>query len=72
VIFLKNEIIFLIEESIDGGYEAKALGESIYTQAETYEQIKENIKEAVLCHFDDEEKPLFIRYHFVKDEVTAV
>jgi len=69
---LKNEIIFLIEESIDGGYEAKALGESIYTQAETYEQIKENIKEAVLCHFDDEEKPLFIRYHFVKDEVTAV
>lgn len=72
MIFLKNEIIFLIEESIDGGYEAKALGESIYTQAETYEQIKENIKEAVLCHFDDEEKPLFIRYHFVKDEVTAV
>ncbi|HAN09063.1 MAG TPA: 2-oxoisovalerate dehydrogenase [Clostridiales bacterium] len=69
---MKNEIIFLIEESIDGGYEAKALGESIYTQAETYEQIKENIKEAVLCHFDDEEKPLFIRYHFVKDEVTAV
>jgi predicted RNase H-like HicB family nuclease len=68
----QKEIIFMIEESIDGGYEAKALGESIYTQAETYEEIKEKIKEAVLCHFEENDKPAFIRYHFVKDEVSAV
>ncbi|HBY20263.1 MAG: 2-oxoisovalerate dehydrogenase [Clostridiales bacterium GWE2_32_10] len=69
---MKREIIFLIEESVDGGYEAKALGESIYTQAESYEQIKENIKDAVMCHFEEDSRPLFIRYHFVKDEVIAI
>ena len=68
----QKEIIFIIEESIDGGYEAKSLGESIYTQAETYEEIKEKIKEAVLCHFEENEKPAFVRYHFVRDEVSAV
>jgi len=46
-----KEIIFLIEESIDGGYEARAMGYSIFTEGETYEEVKVNIKEAVKCHF---------------------
>ncbi|MBS1492595.1 MAG: 2-oxoisovalerate dehydrogenase [Bacteroidetes bacterium] len=48
-----NEIIFLVEESLEGGYEAKAIGESIFTEAESIEKLKSNIKEAVHCHFDN-------------------
>ncbi len=54
-----NEIIFLVEEALEGGYTAKALGESIFTEGDTMEEIKANIKEAVECHFD-EGKPEFI------------
>lgn len=67
-----NEIIFTVEESPEGGYEAKALGYSIYTEAETLEELKENIKDAVLCHFEKTEMPKIIRLHWVKDEVIAV
>ncbi len=48
-----NEIIFLVEEDIEGGYVAKALGESIITQGETLEELKKNIKDAVNCHFEE-------------------
>jgi hypothetical protein len=37
---MEKEIIFVIEESAEGGYEAKALGHSIFTEADTYEEIK--------------------------------
>ena len=45
--------IFLIEEALEGGYTAKAIGESIFTEAETMDELKTNICEAVHCHFDD-------------------
>ena len=48
-----NEIIFLVEEALEGGYTAKAIGESIFTEADTMDEIKVNIKEAVECHFDE-------------------
>jgi predicted RNase H-like HicB family nuclease len=64
-----NEIIFLIEEDLEGGYTARAMGESIFTEGETIEEIKKNIKEAVECHFDDEKKPKLIRLHMIKEEV---
>lgn len=67
-----NEIIFLVEEADEGGYNAKALGESIFTQAESIAEIKEMIKEAVRCHFDELHLPKMIRLHFVKEEVFAV
>jgi len=67
-----NELIFLIEESDEGGYIAKALGESIVTQSETLAELKEMIKDAVKCHFDVEHLPKMIRLHFVKEEVFAV
>lgn len=50
-----KEIIFLVEEDSEGGYTAKALGESIFTEADSLEEIKENIKNAISCHFDNEE-----------------
>lgn len=67
-----NEIIFLIEESPEGGYTAKAMGHSIYTDAETIEDMKKSITDAVKCHFDEEEMPKLVRMHFVRDEVFAI
>ncbi len=68
---MTKEIIFLVEESLEGGYEARALGYSIFTEADTYKEIKECIREAVSCHFDDD-IPQVIRVHFVKDEVMVI
>jgi hypothetical protein len=58
---MKNkEIIFLIEESLDGGFEAKAVGYSIFTEGETENEVRKNILETVRCHFDENEMPLFM------------
>ncbi|NUM71668.1 MAG: 2-oxoisovalerate dehydrogenase [Ignavibacteriaceae bacterium] len=65
------EINFVVEESLDGGFEAKAIGYSIYTQGETIDDIKMAIREAVHCHFNDEEMPKIIRIVFIKEEVLA-
>jgi hypothetical protein len=67
-----NELIFLVEEADEGGYVARALGESIFTQADNLVELKEMIKDAVRCHFDLEHLPKMIRLHFVKEEVFAV
>jgi len=67
-----NEIIFLVEEAAEGGFVAKALGESIVTQSETIDDLKEMIKDAVKCHFDVNKLPKMIRLHFVREEVFAV
>ncbi|MGB5633299.1 MAG: 2-oxoisovalerate dehydrogenase E1 subunit beta [Waterburya sp.] len=66
-----TEIVFLVEDDLDGGYTARALGESIFTQAEDIESLKEMIRDAVDCHFEAEEKPKIIRLHIVRDEVIA-
>ncbi len=67
-----KELIFLVEESLDGGYEARALGTSIYTEAENLEDLKKEIKDAVQCHFEGEEMPRIIRLHFIKEEVISI
>ncbi|MFW0715538.1 2-oxoisovalerate dehydrogenase [Pedobacter sp. N23S346] len=67
-----NEVFFLVEESLEGGYVAKALGESIFTAAENMDDLKINIKEAVLCHFDEDKMPKIIRIHSVKEELLTV
>jgi len=66
---MDSEIIFVIEDSRDGGFEARALGHSIFTEADSMETLKEEIRDAVSCHFEGNEKPALIRLHFVKDEV---
>jgi hypothetical protein len=65
----ESEIIFSVQESPEGGYEARALGHSIFTQADTMDELKQNVREAVRCHFDAGEVPRVIRLHTVKDEV---
>lgn len=68
-----KEIIFLIEEAPEGGFTARALGFSIFTDAETMDKLKANIREAIHCHFDEEEDlPKIVRLHFVKDEIMAI
>jgi hypothetical protein len=66
-----NEIIFLIEEAPEGGYTARALGESIFTEADTIEQLRGQIRDAVHCHFDEGKAPKIIRLHFVREEVMV-
>ncbi len=65
-----EEVIFLVEESEEGGYIAKGLGVSIFTEAENIELLRDAVKEAVHCHYDDDKKRL-IRLHVVKEEVFA-
>ena len=67
-----SEIIFTVTESLDGGYEAQAIGYSIYTQCDEYSALQETFRDAVKCHFDEEKMPSQIRIHFVKSEVVAV
>ena len=68
-----SEIVFLIEEDPDGGFTARALGESIFTQADDPDTLREHIRDAVLCHFPDEHlRPKVIRLHSVRDEVIAL
>lgn len=67
-----SEIIFIIENTDEGGYTAKALGYSIYTEGETLDELKENIKDAVKCHLDEKEFPHIVRLHMVKDELMAI
>ncbi len=69
---MTKELIFLVEESLEGGYEARALGYSIFTEGETIEEVRKAVRNAVACHFEQEEMPSLIRLHFVKDEVIAL
>ena len=65
------ELVFLVEEAAEGGFVARALGESIITEADSYEQLREAVRDAVRCHFVDGPLPVALRLHFVRDEVIA-
>ena len=68
---MTNEIIFLVSESPEGGFEARALGHSIYTEADTSDELREMVRDAVGVHFDEADRPGVIRLHFVREEVLA-
>jgi len=67
-----NEIFFLVEDAIEGGYNARAIGESIFTEGDSLDELRANIREAVQCHFDEGKAPKIIRLHFVKEEILTV
>jgi predicted RNase H-like HicB family nuclease len=68
-----SEIVFEItKDDPDGGFIASALGHSIVTEADTWEELRANLREAVLCHFDEGKAPGVIRLHRVQDELIAV
>lgn len=67
-----NEIIFIVEEDIESGYIARALGYSIFTEGETLAELRSNIKNALECHFENKSDiPQVVRLHQVKEEVFA-
>jgi len=68
-----TEILFLVEDSPEGGYTARALGESIFSEADDLESLREMVKDAVNCHYEDiENRPKIIRLHIVRDEILAI
>lgn len=68
-----TEIIFLVEDAPEGGLTARALGEAIFTEADTVDQLRDAVRDAVRCHFEEEadRAPRLIRLHFVREEVFA-
>jgi hypothetical protein len=66
-----NEIIFLIEDAPEGGFIARALDVSIFTEADDLNDLHNKVRDAVDCHFEPSSKPKIIRLHFVREEVIA-
>ena len=66
-----TEILFIVEEAAEGGYVARAVNASIVTEADDVEQLREAVRDAVRCHYDEADRPTVIRLHLVRDEVIA-
>jgi predicted RNase H-like HicB family nuclease len=66
-----NELVFIVTQEADGGFVAEALGESIITQADTWEELRANVREAVTAFYFDQPAPTSLRLHLVRDEVLA-
>lgn len=66
-----KELVFEVTQEADGGYVAEALGESIITEADTWETLRANVREAVKAFYFDRPPPKSIRLHLVRDEVLA-
>ena len=67
-----DEIIFVVTEAPEGGYTARAPGQSIFTEADDLATLRNRVRDAVRCHFDEGDAPRVIRLHFVRDDVIAV
>ena len=66
-----NELVFEVTQEADGGFVAEALGESIITQADTWEELRKNVREAVMAFYFDRPRPAQLRLHLVRDEILA-
>ena len=67
-----SEVIFLVEDSPEGGYTARALGHSIFTEADDWQELQANVRDAVIGHFEEGQAPRVVRLHFVREEVIAL
>lgn len=66
-----NEIVFIVEAAPEGGFTARALGESIFSEADTEAELRVAVQDAVRCHFDEGSAPKIVRLHFVRDELLV-
>ena len=66
-----NEIIFEVTQEADGAYSAECLTEPVFTQADSWDDLRAQVRDAVTAHFFDQEMPASIRLHLVRDEVMA-
>ncbi len=69
---MSSEIIFEVTEAVEGGYNARALGYSIFTQGEDWTDLKEMVKDAIRCHFEDDCMPKIVRLHLVREELISI
>jgi len=67
-----KEIIFVVEDAPEGGYLARALGYSIHTEADTWDELQIAIEDAVLCHFGEADLPDFIRLDIASDDIETL
>jgi hypothetical protein len=67
-----TELIFIVEESPEGGFTARALGPSIFTDGDNWQALKANVRDAVSCHFEEGKAPRIVRLHMVHEEVIAL
>ncbi len=67
-----DEIIFVVSEAPEGGFTARALGEAIFTEADDLLSLRERVRDAVRCHYDEGKAPRVVRLHFVRDDIIAV
>ncbi len=67
-----SELIFEVTQEADGGYVAECLTENIFTQADSWENLRVNVKEAVTAFYFDAVAPTSLRLHLVRDEVLSV
>ena len=68
----RNEFIFEVTDASEGGYDARALGQGVFTQGEDWDDLKGMVRDAVRCHFADEVVPGVINLHYDRDEGIAV
>lgn len=69
---MDREIVFEVTQEADGGFVAECLSEPVFTEGDNWEQLRENVLEAVSAHYFDREKPHAVRLHLVRDELVAV
>lgn len=67
-----RELIFEVREAPEGGYTARALGESIFTEADDWASLESEIRDAVDCHYETGGRPAVVRLHFVRDQILAL
>jgi predicted RNase H-like HicB family nuclease len=67
----RMEIVFSVAQESDGGYVAECLSHDIFTQGNTWEELRKNVQEAVTVYFFDQKKPASVRLHLVRDELLA-
>jgi hypothetical protein len=48
------------------------LGEPIFTEADSLDELRAQVRDAFACHFDEADRPKVVRLHFVHDELLAV
>ena len=66
------EIVFTVTQEADGGFVAECLTHDIFTQGNSWEELRANVREAASAYFFDQTGPSAIRLHLVRDEVMAV
>lgn len=67
-----SELIFMVEEAPEGGFIARALGLSIFTEADTLAELPGKVRDAIRCHFEEGHAPKVVRLHHVREEVISV